>query len=258
MFANRVKHSSFFPVFRQLAVFAFISTVHFFPRGKRGERFRWKNERREKKGRRRRCEIYIGRRRFTGRASLLPKRPVRARNAIVPELKAKKFSREYVVRGGGGRGNYYRVIAPRETNKRLGSLARVSTPSRVRAMRASNFAHHCTRFFFLSFFLSFFFLNEINGNEERDEEITRELLLQGACFNRWNFRERIIANGNDNCSVCFSFRGSEGGRNGIFHEKNMDENFSFPFLCIPYFVKKLLLRLPRYKLGTLDSSTIPP
>lgn len=258
MFANRVKHSSFFPVFRQLAVFAFISTVHFFPRGKRGERFRWKNERREKKGRRRRCEIYIGRRRFTGRASLLPKRPVRARNAIVPELKAKKFSRECVVRGGGGRGNYYRVIAPRETNKRLGSLARVSTPSRVRTMRASNFAHHCTRFFFLSFFLSFFFLNEINGNEERDEEITRELLLQGACFNRWNFRERIIANGNDNCSVCFSFRGSEGGRNGIFHEKNMDENFSFPFLCIPYFVKKLLLRLPRYKLGTLDSSTIPP
>lgn len=132
----RVKHSSFFPVFRQLAVFAFISTVHFFPRGKRGERFRWKNERREKKGRRRRrCEIYIGRRRFTGRASLLPKRPVRVRNAIVPELKAKKFSRECVVRGGGGRGNYYRVIAPRETNKRLGSLARVSTPSRVRAVR---------------------------------------------------------------------------------------------------------------------------
>lgn len=66
----------------------------------------------------------------------MPKRPVRARNAIVPELKAKKFSRECVVRGGGGRGNYYRVIAPRETNKRLGSLARVSTPSRVRAVRS--------------------------------------------------------------------------------------------------------------------------
>lgn len=48
------------------------------------------------------------------------------------------------------------------------------------------------------------------------------------CFDRWDFWERIIANGDDNCSplVCFSFHGE--GRNGIFREKNMDENFSSP------------------------------
>lgn len=57
----------------------------------------------------------------SGSASLLPKRSVR----VVSRLsRAKKFSRECVVDRGGGRGNYYRVIAPRETNKRVGSLAR--------------------------------------------------------------------------------------------------------------------------------------
>lgn len=81
----------------------------------------WKNEGREKgRRRRRRGEIYIGRRRIHGEGKFVGKASGSARLTRLSPIRGKKFSRECVVHGGGGGGNYYRVIAPRETNKRLG------------------------------------------------------------------------------------------------------------------------------------------
>lgn len=130
-------------------------------------------------------------------------------------IRGKKFSRECVVHGGGGGGNYYRVIAPRETNKRLGFK------------RAREFARIRSEVFL---FLFLFQMNERNKEWRKGRrnyiENCQFKARVSTCFDRWDFRERIIANGDDNCSplVCFSFHG--GGR--IFREKNMDENFSSP------------------------------
>lgn len=116
----------------------------------------WKNEGREKgRRRRRRGEIYIGRRRIHGEGKFVGKASGSARLTRLSPIRGKKFSRECVVHGGGGGGNYYRVIAPRETNKRLGFK------------RAREFARIRSEVFL---FLFLFQMNEIK-NGERDEEI---------------------------------------------------------------------------------------